>query len=1018
MAQINTFEVSAKPELATDIVSALEETLRDIGIQDARAFSTSVYTIDGKVDVGKLTEIAKLVSHELTQDVYVNAPLHTAPGQNEQKWDFAVRIDFKPGVTDNAARVLKADLMLVGVEECDVYTSRVHYITGEFNPELRDMLERVASNPQIHDIRMLTREDFDSEEGFENRIHPVKLGSRPDMFWINLSEMSHEELLLTGKKGTLNTDTEQNPRQERGGTLALAEDYMLAIKAYAESDLNTKCAAGGREKGTLTDTEMEVLAQMWSEHCRHSLLKAIVPGVTEKGIFDEYIKKPTLKVLKEKPHLGLSVYKDNSGVFWFNNRWLAAIKNETHNSPSALDPYGGAITGIVGVNRDPAGTGLGGEDIANFLFYFFGQKDDRARYYKSKTLETLLLNPKQIYDGVNKGVEDGGNQMGIPINQGICTYDRRYNGKPIVGVGTIGRLPHKINGKPSYEKHIDAGDRLYIVGGRAGMDGIHGATFSSEGLTENSPATAVQIGDAYTQRKLFEALLELRDRGYIKYVTDLGAGGTSCAALEMAEETGGIEIDLDKLLIKYAGMTATELFLNESQERMAIAVDENNKDEIEAILRKHEVEFSDIGIFTNSGRAIVHCKGERVVDLDMNFINIGYPARSLNPKEYRLTEEDKQILRRELGLWHNSIPDKFKEMHKRPNLGSVAPFMDRMDSSVKGLSAQHCIQGSGRVSGNASCIKVDISSDEGLIQSYGHTERQSYIDSEKMGKNSFLRSIGHNIAMGGRLDHMAATDQALWQSSDDPKYQQMLVETFRGMSEVIEGCKIPVISGKDSMYNQATIYDEEGKAVQRGVFPTLLMTTLAKIDDVSDIATIDAKQDGDLVYVVGSATKQDLGGSEYYNMFSEKAGIEFNIGRVSDEDIADVFETYNRMNNANREKLLQSAVYIGKGGLAIALRDTAMAGGKGIYADVAQMYKEFEADLEGIMYGETEGRFLVTVRPEDRGRFEALFSGRFWQIGNVKDDRRLKIVTDNAFGKKVDIVDEHVEELLKLYHNQ
>ncbi|MBU4245626.1 MAG: hypothetical protein KKE71_01145 [Nanoarchaeota archaeon] len=713
-------------------------------------------------------------------------------------------------------------------------------------------------------------------------------------------------------------------------------------------------------------------------------------------------------------------------MFKFNEKWNLAVKKETHNTPSALDPYGGAITGIVGVNRDPMGTGLGAELIGNSLYYYLGHKDDIRRYFKDQKLTQLLLNPKQIFNGVVKGVEHGGNQMGIPINLGMLVEHERYNGKPIVGVGSIGRIPPTINGKPSEEKHIDADDRLYIVGGRAGIDGIHGATFSSEVLNANSPVTAVQIGDAYTQKKMFDALIELRDRGFIKYITDLGAGGVCCASLEMAEEIGGelggLDINLDKLLQKYPGMTAAELLMNESQERMAISVDKNNKEEIEAILKKHEVEFSDIGAFNNSGRAEIYANNEKVVDLDMGFIHHGFPKRELRPADYKLTAEKELNLKNELNDFLEVIVSgceneearakkEFYEMLNRPNLGSVAPFMDRMDSTVKGLSVQHCIQGKGRISTRSACIMPDITSSEGLIQSYGHTERQSYIDSEKMGMNAFLRSIGNSIAMGGNLDWMVATDQALWQSSDDPKYQKMLIEANRGMAKVIEGCAVPVISGKDSMYNQVAMFDENGNPVKRGVFPTILMTTFAKIDDVNNITTIDAKEEGDSVYVVGSKTKADMGGSEYYNWLSERTGKEFSIGRVSNESVETVFETFGKMNLACNERLLNSATYVEAGGLMTAIKNTAMAGEKGIEFDVDALDKEEEMQLHEIMYGETEGRFLVTVSEEKKERFEELFAGKYSKIGTVKG-AEIKM----KYGGK-EMLSEKVGSMLGIYHN-
>ncbi|MDP2750774.1 MAG: AIR synthase related protein, partial [Nanoarchaeota archaeon] len=510
---------SSQSEESSVKLSALEIALRDIGIGNARAFSTQIYTINGaELNDTELLKAGELLHHDVTQDAFFNEKLAT-----ERIWDFAIRVDYKPGVTDNAARVLKKDLSLIGITESDVYTSAVHYVKGDFNQTnsgLRDELERLASNPQIHNIAIITKEEFEKNNGFDKTINPVILPDRPNMFYVNVGAMDEAELILTGKDGTLNTNIEQNPKQERGGTLSLALDYLLEIQKYSNSELNMQSARTKENKGRLTDTELEVLAQMWSEHCRHSLYNASIKE-SDKGIFDHYIRQPTLKILEKKPHLGVSIYKDNSGVFRFNDKWLISIKNETHNSPSALDPYGGAITGIVGVNRDLAGTGMGAEVIANFLFYFLGHPEDKQKYFKrfekfdvnnekfqkefinpdrviygedketiKGLLEELLLNPKQIFDGVVKGVEEGGNQMGIPINMGTINYHKRYNGKPIVGVGSIGRMPIKIGELYSHEKHIDLDDRLYICGGRAGIDGIHGATFSSEGLTAKSPATA------------------------------------------------------------------------------------------------------------------------------------------------------------------------------------------------------------------------------------------------------------------------------------------------------------------------------------------------------------------------------------------------------------------------------------------------------------------------------------------------------------------------------------------------
>jgi len=987
MAILNTVEVMNKPVGGSDTLSHLELALRQVGVEDARAFSSLYYTLaDGGIDTSKLEQAADLVHHDVTQETFLNTPLET-----DRSWDFAIHVEYKPGVTDNAARVLKTDLGLIDLQDTDVYTSVVHYVSGKFDESLEDQLERLASNPLIHDITITKKDDFMAQGGFERKIHPVALEDRPNTFWIDVGGMDNDELGRTGSLGTLNTDLTINPKQKRGGELALGMDYMNVIQTYSTSSLNTSVA--GREKGFLTDTEVELIAQMWSEHCRHSLFNAsfTINGERfEKGIFDAYIRQPSEKVLAGKPHLGVSIYKDNSGVFEFDDFWNILIKNETHNSPSALDPFGGAITGIVGVNRDPCGTGIGGEVIGNFLFYYFGHLDDKRKYYKSRLglvdnewrkegeirelkLEnrvdewkvdpsSLMLNPKQIYDGVNKGVEEGGNKMGISLNLGTSIYSTNYNGKPIVGVGSFGRMPKVINDVLSHKKEIDVGDRVYILGGRAGRDGIHGATFSSKGITASSPPTAVQIGDPYTQHKMFQAILELRDKGYIKFITDLGAGGVCCATMEMAEETGGLELDLDKLLVKYPGMTATEILMNESQERMAIAIDETKASEIEEILEKHEVDFSDIGVFTDSGRAVVKSKGEDVVNLDMNFIHKGMPQRSLNPIEYRLGDVEVAGMQRKMdesmalawGEWGlntstDRLSEEFYQMVRRPNLGSHASFLDRMDDSVKALSVQHCIQGKGCISTKSACTRVTLDSDAGLVQAYGHAERQSYIDSKKMGKNAFLRSIGNNIAMGGRLNHMVATDQALWQSSDDGKYQQMLIETFQGMADFVEGvavasheAEINVLGGESA--------EMEGTYNQGQMDGFVHVLSLCEDSGVCDIADLinDMKQPRLVGSTDGTGTKTKIVRSPediVYHGFND-------IGALGVKPIAFALYVAGNVSKEELESIDRAADVIAKQ-LGIAKAGSMVTRKPGTY-------QEGEVDIAATMVGVIDQDKLIT----------------------------------------------------------
>ena len=348
-----------------------------------------------------------------------------------------------------------------------------------------------------------------------------------------------------------------------------------------------------------TDVEIEVLAQTWSEHCKHKIFNSQITYWDDKGssvinsLFNTFIKRATKEI--NKPWL-VSVFTDNAGVIKFNKDHNLVMKVETHNTPSALDPYGGAITGIVGVNRDPLGTGIGARLIFNTDVFCF------ASPFYDKELPPRLLHPRRIFEGVRRGVEHGGNKSGIPTVNGCIVFDERYLGKPLVYCGTGGIMPSMINGKPSHIKEIHNGDLIVMTGGRIGKDGIHGATFSSLQLDEDSPVTAVQIGDPITQKKMLDFLLEARDKGLYRSITDDGAGGLSSSVGEMAQLSGGCVIELDKCPLKYPGLDPWEILVSESQERMTLAVSPEKISEFLDHAGTRDVEATVIGTFTDSGK--------------------------------------------------------------------------------------------------------------------------------------------------------------------------------------------------------------------------------------------------------------------------------------------------------------------------------------------------------------------------------------------------------------------------------
>ena len=310
----------------------------------------------------------------------------------------------------------------------------------------------------------------------------------------------------------------------------------------------------------------------------------------------------------------MSVFHDNAGIIRFDEKHLFALKAETHNSPSALDPYGGAMTGIVGVNRDILGAGMGCECVFNTDVFCFA-----SPYYDGEIPDRLLLHPRRVLRGVHSGVRDGGNQSGIPDVNGAIVFHKRFLGKPLVFCGTGGLIPTEVAGKPAHEKAAAPGDLIVMTGGRIGKDGIHGATFSSEELHEGSPATAVQIGDPITQKKMADFLIEARDLGLFSCITDDGAGGLSSSIGEMAEKPGGAEVHLDRAPLKYAGLAPWEIFLSEAQERMTLAVPPQQLDAFMDLAKRREVEATVLGNYNDSGALQCYYDGKLICSLAMGF---------------------------------------------------------------------------------------------------------------------------------------------------------------------------------------------------------------------------------------------------------------------------------------------------------------------------------------------------------------------------------------------------------------
>ncbi|HKL48269.1 MAG TPA: phosphoribosylformylglycinamidine synthase subunit PurS, partial [Desulfuromonadales bacterium] len=590
--------------MAWRIVVGLKDGVRDargerirneirehLGLDLESVRTIDVYTVDMDLNAEEVGAAAHgPFSDQVIQEVEINRPL-------ARDFDMLIEVGFRPGVTDNVGRTAREAVQyLCGRDFADeegVYTSVQYLLKGKISP---DDAERITSeflaNGLIQRWSIVSPREFDEHKGLPATV--PKVAASDDSAQIRTVD--------------LNVSDQELQRISREGMLALSLEEMRTIQAHF---LDPAVDAARRKVGLdaqPTDGELEALAQTWSEHCKHKIFAARIDYEDEAGnretidsLFKSCIVQATkdVRAAKGDRDYCLSVFKDNAGVIAFNDDWSIVFKVETHNSPSALDPYGGALTGIVGVNRDGVATGMGARLIFNTDVFCF------ASPFFDKPLPKRLLHPRRIFEGVVEGVEHGGNKSGIPTINGSIVFDERFAGKPLVYCGTAALMPAELNGQPCHEKKARVGDHIVMTGGRIGKDGIHGATFSSEELHEGSPVTAVQIGDPITQKRMIDFLLVARDRGLYSAITDNGAGGLSSSVGEMAEDTGGFEMHLDRAPLKYPGLQPWEILISEAQERMTLSVPPGSLEEFITLAREMGVEATDLGNFTDSG--YFHC---------------------------------------------------------------------------------------------------------------------------------------------------------------------------------------------------------------------------------------------------------------------------------------------------------------------------------------------------------------------------------------------------------------------------
>jgi phosphoribosylformylglycinamidine synthase II len=960
-----------------------------MGFAVRRIYLSDNYLINADIDDGQAASAAQLLVQPVIQECLINRPYRP------DAFDFAVEIGYLPGVTDNIAHTVREsieDLLNLHLDiEKSVFSTITYFFSGKLSAADIENISAELYNPLIQRRKILSSKEYEQSSGMGMDLPVVSIHERPEADEVSL-DIPEDELMKIAKEGI----------QERGGArrgpLALDMISMQAIRDYFLK----------AEKRNPTDIELESIAQTWSEHCKHTIFAAEMDDDLAEGVFRAYIREATVRIRREKgdKDFCVSVFEDNSGGIEFDENYIISDKVETHNSPSALDPFGGAITGIVGVNRDAIGFGMGAKPVANRYGYCFADPFDSRPLYKSRDASGKMLPPRRILDGVVRGVNAGGNTSGIPTPQGFIYFDDRYKGKPLVFVGTVGLLPRYVKGRPACAKRALPGDNIVMIGGRVGRDGIHGATFSSEALSSGSPATAVQIGDPITQKKLSDAIVkEARDRGLYNSITDNGAGGLSCSVAEMARECGGFEVDLDRVPLKYPGLGPWQIWVSESQERMTAAVPDDRLEEFTGLMKRRGVEATVIGRFNAGKRGIVLHAGKRIFNIDMNFLHNGLPRKKLR------TSYTKKSNR------HPDFPEPgdmravFHDMAARLNTASYEFISAQYDHEVQASSVIKPLQGKGRVNGNATVIRPLLDSFRGVVLSQGMYPSYGDIDTYWMAAASIDTAVRNAVAAGGSMEKLAILDNFCWCDSNNPERLGQLREAARACYDFAVAYGTPFISGKDSMFNDFRGYDDAFNEIILSIPPTLLVSSIGVVEDIRRCQTIDFKFPGDLIYAIGR-TDDETGGSEYLAYTGEQISGRRYIGDAVPKVTADEFaKIYRAVEAAIGRGLVASSISMERGGLGLALAKSALAGMAGVTVRLTDVPSLAERN-DTLLYSESQGRVLVSVSPANRAAFERIFKGLpIGLIGEVSE--KAEILITGRSGKV--IVQTDVDSLMKTY---
>lgn len=879
-----------------------------------------------------------------------------APGRGDGA--ALLNVLYKPGVTDNVATSTQKALADLGFSVDAVATSRKYWFDATVLPEELDRLaKRVLANDAVERVipgsLRMDKIGAGSEYKFQLRTVPIR-------------EMGDEALIHLSRHGQL--------------YLSLAE--MRTIQRHWV----------GLERDP-TDIELETVAQTWSEHCSHKTLKGRVNYRDEHGerFFENMLKETVFGATVEiRRRLGpedwcVSVFKDNAGVVKFDEKQHVCFKVETHNHPSAIEPYGGANTGIGGVIRDPLGTGLGAKPILNTDVFCFASPDTPV-----DGLPPGVLHPKLVMKGVVCGVRDYGNRMGIPTVNGAVFFDDRYLGNPLIYCGTAAMIPVE-----KVEKKVVAGDLIVAIGGRTGRDGIHGATFSSAELNQDSETLsggAVQIGNAVVEKMVADVVLQARDLGLYHAITDCGAGGFSSAVGEMGEEIGAV-VWLEKCPLKYAGLSYTEIWISEAQERMVLAVPPEHWDRFRELCAAEGIEASAIGKYGNEGRLTLTFQGEIVGEVSMSFLHDGRP---------QVVREAVYFPPVETPLTGGSVDGHDPQSRGNASLLKILGSLNVCSKEWIIRQYDHEVQAGSVVKplvgltcdgpSDAAVVRPDLTSQRAVVVSNGMNPHYGDFDPYWMAAAAIDEAVRNCVAVGADPRRIAILDNFCWGNTERPETLGSLVRAALGCKDTAIAFGTPFISGKDSLNNEFSYVDPATSEKRIVAIPSsLLISAIGQVGDSRRCVTMDLKQDGNLLYLIGP-TQDEMGGS-HYALVNGLTG-----GRVPRVDLKLAPKLFDAVHSAIQNRLVRSCHDLSEGGLATAAAEMAFAGGLGIEMDLDAVAAMSDVkDPTVLLFSESTSRFLAEVEPQNASRFEAIFSGLpLARAGQVTASGRVRAIATNG----------------------